>query len=331
MKALIIQTAFIGDVILATPLISELNRCIPGIETDVLVRSGNETLLTNFPGIRKILTWDKKNDKQKHLLEVLSAIRKEKYDLVINLQRFASTGFLTAFSKAKEKIGFSKNPFSFLFDRSVEHKIGERNLHETSRNLQLIGHLGADLNARPVLYPSAVDFKTVQQFKTEPYFCIAPTSVWFTKQVPASKWLELIHRLLSTHPKAKIYLLGGPSDQQACEQLRMEGLSENLTNLSGRLSFLQTAALMKDAVWNFVNDSAPLHMASAMNAPVTVFFCSTIPGFGFGPLSDLHEITEVKGLSCRPCGLHGHKSCPEGHFKCALQLDMNPEAYLPAL
>jgi heptosyltransferase-2 len=65
-------------------------------------------------------------------------------------------------------------------------------------------------------------------------------------------------------------------------------------------------------------------MASAMNAPVTAFFCSTVPGFGFGPLSDTSIIVETQEpLSCRPCGLHGYKACPEGHFKCAKTIDVN--------
>jgi heptosyltransferase-2 len=72
---------------------------------------------------------------------------------------------------------------------------------------------------------------------------------------------------------------------------------------------------------NYVNDSAPLHFASAMNAPVTAVYCSTIPEFGFGPVSDVQNIVEVEEkLSCRPCGLHGYSSCPLGHFKCAMDI-----------
>jgi heptosyltransferase-2 len=91
-----------------------------------------------------------------------------------------------------------------------------------------------------------------------------------------------------------------------------------ITNLCGQLSFLESAALMRDARMNYVNDSAPLHFASAMNAPVTAVYCSTIPGFGFGPLSDQRFVVETREtLDCRPCGLHGFKACPLGHFNCA--------------
>ena len=323
MKILIIQSAFIGDVILATPLIQEAHRCFPQAQLDVLVRKGNEGLLQNFLGINNILIWNKQNKKLQNLWILLSQIRKEKYDVVINIQRFAATGILTGLSGAKDRIGFKKNPFSFLFTQKVEHDIhGEREIHETERNLRLLKSSGANEKVKPILYPSSSDYSFVEDLKAKTYYCIAPTSVWFTKQVPAAKWLELISSLQEIDKDASIYLLGGPTDKNECVAIEEQCNSENVKTLAGKLSFLQTAALMKDAKRNFVNDSAPMHMASAMNAPVTAYYCSTIPAFGFGPLSEDSKIVEVLNLSCRPCGLHGHNACPEGHFKCALHLNM---------
>jgi heptosyltransferase-2 len=75
---------------------------------------------------------------------------------------------------------------------------------------------------------------------------------------------------------------------------------------------------MKKALMNYVNDSAPMHLASAVNAPVTAVYCSTVPAFGFGPLSDNSTIIEAfPEPECRPCGLHGLRQCPLGHFNCA--------------
>ncbi len=327
MKALIIQTAFIGDVILATPVISEYHRCYPDAAIDVLVRKGNESLLKNFPGIRNIIIWDKQKDKTQHLFKLISQIRSERYDEVINLQRFFSTGLLTALSGAKFTTGFDKNPLSFLFTRKIKHRIGQSDqLHETQRNLELIAHTGANTQARPILFPSEQDFSSTQAYKHEPYLCIAPTSVWYTKQVQAEKWLQLIVSIRSAGFMYPIYLLGGPGDHTACEDLRHSANDSDVINLSGKLSFLQTAALMKDARMNYVNDSAPMHIASAMNAPVTAFYCSTVPAFGFGPLSDVRNIEEVSGLDCRPCGLHGFRACPKKHFNCSRNLDMSVKA-----
>lgn len=324
MKILIIQTAFIGDVILATPLLQEAHRCFPDAQLDVLVRKGNEGLLQNFPSLNQVLVWDKRKSKHKNLCRMLFQIRNENYDIVVNIQRFAATGILTGLSGAKARIGFDKNPFSFLLTHKVKHTIdGSIDIHETQRNLKLIESFGANLNAKPVLFPSALDFESVKIYKTSSYYCIAPTSVWFTKQVPAVKWLTLIRYIQDTDANALIYLLGGPDDKEQCINIEKQSNYSKVKTLAGQLTFLQTAALMKDATRNFVNDSAPMHIASAMNAPVTAFYCSTIPAFGFGPLSDDRNIVEVHNLKCRPCGLHGFKACPEGHFKCGIHLKMD--------
>jgi len=122
-------------------------------------------------------------------------------------------------------------------------------------------------------------------------------------------------------PEIKIYFLGSGNDTLACQHIIETSHHPNAFNLSGKLNFLESAALMEHATMNFVNDSAPQHLASAVNAPVTSIFCSTVPEFGFGPLSDDSVIIETtEKLSCRPCGLHGYRACPEKHFKCALTI-----------
>mgnify|MGYP000394765212 FL=1 len=116
-KVLIIQTAFLGDVILATPLIANLKLKFPEAEIDFLVKKGNQELLSNHPDLREVFTFDKKN-KGSEILSLVQLFRKNRYDLVINLHRFASSGLLTVLSGAKRKIGFQKNPFSF-FKKSI--------------------------------------------------------------------------------------------------------------------------------------------------------------------------------------------------------------------
>src|SRR5688500_13606415 len=135
-KFLIIQTAFIGDVVLATSLVENIHAAFPGSAIDFLVRLGNESLLTAHPYIRNVLIWNKKEKKMPNLLKMLRMIRREKYDKVINVQRYAATGMLTAFSGGKERIGFDKNPLSFLFSKKITHEF--KKLHETERNHLLI-------------------------------------------------------------------------------------------------------------------------------------------------------------------------------------------------
>lgn len=320
-KILLIQTSFIGDIILFSTVIENLHRYLKDTRLDILINQHSETLYRHHPKIGKLWTWDKKKNKHKNLLKLISNIRSEKYDKVINFHRYFSTGLLTAASGASFRAGYEDNPFSFVYQQSAPFPF-EKGLHEVDRNFQLLKKIfpelkGKELNRKPVLYPSDADFEAVERYQQSEYVCMCPSSVWFTKQFPKARWAELINVLPF---KGKIYLLGAPSDHALCEEIRGAD-QDKVVNLAGKLSLLQSAALMSRGVINYVNDSAPLHLASAMNAPVCAFFCSTVTDFGFYPLSDFSKVVEVEEkLYCRPCGKHGHQACPEGHFRCALDI-----------
>lgn len=315
---LIIQTAFLGDVVLSTPVISELKRIYPDAQIDIVVRKGNETLLQNNPKLNTVFVWNKKEGKYKSLISIIKKIRQKKYDEVINLQRFASAGLMCLRAKSDSKIGFNKNAFGFIYDKKVPHTIGDGQ-HEVERNLSTVAYHGANNSVRPELFPSESDFLFIEHWKEPKYFCLAPASVWETKKLPFKKWIELIDILKG---KGTVLLLGGPDDLALCEKIKKR-VNGEVTVLAGKLTLLQSAAIMKDAAMNFVNDSGPLHLASAMNAPTRAFFCSTIKDFGFGPLSDNSKVVEINyDLTCRPCGLHGYHSCPKGHFNCGNDIDI---------
>jgi len=308
---LLIQTAFLGDVILATALLEKLHSFYPEARIDMLVRKGNESLLTGHPYLHEVLIFDKK-DKARSLRQLIRGVRRRRYSIVINAQRFFSSGLIAVLSGARQIIGYDKNPLAFGYSRKVKHQVGD-GTHEVARNQRLIAHLTDTKWVRPRLYPGQGAYAKVPQ--GESYVTISPTSVWFTKQWPGDKWAALI-RLLPAQDR--IYLLGGPGDRAACEAIRKAAGRGGVYTKAGELSLLDSAAWMASAKMNYANDSAPIHLASAMNAPMTAVFCSTVPAFGFTPLSEQARVVEYAGeLPCRPCGLHGHQACPEGHFRCA--------------
>tara|TARA_Y100000589_G_scaffold332298_1_gene391347 strand:+ start:25844 stop:26836 length:993 start_codon:yes stop_codon:yes gene_type:complete len=316
---LVIQTAFIGDAILGSAVLEKLHRFYPEAKIDYLVCKGNESLFQEHPFIHQLLIWDKQENKYAHLLKLLEFIKKQQYDAVINLQRFAATGFLTAFSGAKQKIGFDKNPFSLFFTKKIKHEI-KQGVHEVDRNLKLIEHLTDTSPQKPKLYPSSLDKFTITTYTNTKYITVSPASVWFTKQFPKHKWVKFINQIPQDY---SVYLLGSKDDSTLCEQIIAESTNKNIISFAGKLSLLQSAALMEKAIMNYVNDSAPMHLASAMNANTCTVYCSTVPGFGFGPLADKSVIIETKEkLDCRPCGLHGRKKCPKQHFNCAETIDV---------
>ncbi len=311
-KALVIQTAHLGDVILSTAVVEKLHRSFEGIEIDFLLKKGNESVLANHPKLRRIYCFDK-NSKWNSFWELQSEIKKEKYDLVVNLQRFFTSGLLSILSGAETVIGFDKNPLSFFYHKKYAHRFEpDSMLHEVERNLILVSEITDDDWVSPKLYPSAGDYDKTE--REDPYICIAPASKWFTKQWPAENWIKALKH---SPPGMDVLLIGSEGDRALCDQIESADTSGAVKNTAGQYSLLEVAALMDRARMNFTNDSAPLHIASAMNAPVTALFCSTIPGFGFYPLSEDSLVLETgRKLSCRPCGLHGRKKCPEQHFNC---------------
>ncbi|MBS1582707.1 MAG: glycosyltransferase family 9 protein [Bacteroidetes bacterium] len=331
---LVIQTAFLGDAVLVTSLLEKLHAFFPDAAIDLVVRKGNDGLFEGHPFLRKLHVWDKRKGKTRALFRLIGELRKTRYDHILNAQRFFSTGLLTVLARGREKVGYDKNPLSFLFTRTVEHRIPDPArlrkdgppsgaiTHEVDRLNALIAHLTDASRPLPRLHPAASHRAEVDRLTGGPpdrrIITIAPASVWHTKQWPAEKWVALIGTL---PPDRRVLLTGGPGDTALCERIAREAGRGEV--VAGKLSLLGTAVLMQGAAMNYVNDSAPLHIASAMGAPVTAVFCSTVPAFGFGPLNANGRVVQLEEpLYCRPCGLHGYKACPEGHFKCASGIEV---------
>ena len=315
---LIIQTAFIGDAILASALVEQLHSTFPNAAVTILVRKGNEGIYTNHPFLKETLTWNKKVGKYRNLIKLLFKIRKNKYDLVVNCHRFFSSSLLTVCSDATHKAGYKQTPFSFLLDYAPLHTFGDGK-HEVERYNQLVEDITESNVTRPKIYPSTADIEKIKPYQNTQYVCIAPSSVWFTKQLPQHKWIELCNGIPET---TAIYILGSRADIDLANTILQQVKRGNIFSLCGKLSLLQSAALMQNAAMNYVNDSAPLHLASATQAPVTVFYCSTVKNFGFYPLSPNSTIIDAGQMDCRPCGIHGFKTCPKGHFNCGNSIDI---------
>jgi len=314
MRALVIQTAFIGDVVLASATVESLHSA--GFEVHIMVRKGNEQLFADHPFIRHLHVWDKRQ-KIISLLSNLRYVRSIGFDVVINLQRYGTTALFTLASGARIKAGFRTTIASRLYTHSILYSAATPE-HEVERNYRLLSSAVQADAKPPRLYPSAADYEAIAPYTHQPYVCIAPTSVWYTKQLPMEQWHDVI-RALNT----KVYLLGSDADSPVCDQLAAMAGSQT-TNLAGKLSLLESAALISRASCTIANDSAVTHIASAMNAPIVTIFCSTIPEFGFGPLSSLAAIVQTtQTLSCRPCGIHGLAQCPEKHFLCARSIGTN--------
>lgn len=295
-----------------TSMVESIAQHLPDSEVHVLVRTEHSSILENNPNIQKVHCINKGQKKYQNLRKMVRAIRAEGFNVVFNCHRFASSGYITLRSGAGVRIGFDKNPMAFGFTARAKHRY-EQGLHELDRNHELLRLMWPDITAvGPRLYPSDTNYAKVTAYKEKPYFVLAPASVWFTKQYPIEGWIDLVKKL-----DGPVFIIGGPADKALGERLYEES-DKSVINLVGDLSLLDSVALIDGAKALFANDSAPTHMGTAMNTPTHTMFCSTDESFGFGPKADIAVVhQETSLLDCRPCGIHGKKKCPEGHFLCS--------------
>ena len=320
-KVLIIQTAFLGDAVLITSLLEKIRLESPNTLVHLLVRKGLEDIFKAYPHkiLAQVWTYDKSN-KLKAWWTLRNELAKEKFDQVFVAQRFFGMGLLSISIGAKKVVGFDKNPLSLFFDEKVPHEFGQGK-HETERNTHLLASwLGPQVH-KPFL--NAGDAGQIpSDLQAKKFLSISPGSVWETKRFPVHKWIDFI-RLLPLDQE--IVLMGSAAEKHLSDEIEQAfmGSSRHISNACGRFNLQEAIAVFQQSLMSFVNDSGPLHICSAVNTPTVAIFCSTIPAFGFGPLAKQNKIIEVKEkLTCRPCGDHGKKSCPEIHFNCANSIDV---------
>lgn len=321
-KVLIIQTAFAGDVILTLPLVQVLKEKYPESEISFLCIPGVANLLENNPCIDEVIIYDKKKTDKGffRFWKFIRLIKEKNFDVIISPHRSLRSTLLANYSGCKNTISFDVSALSFKYKSRVIYK---SNVHEIIRNLSLLAPLGIVENEikTPELFPSEDDKEAVSkllaEFKIEQdekFFTIAPGSVWFTKAFPDHKFAKILSVLNDFD--FKVVMVGGSEDAGLCSKIKVLGKNLRAYNAAGRLTYLQSAELIKRSKVLLTNDSAPLHLANAVGTRVLAVFGATIPEFGFYPIGKNDLIYETKGLKCRPCGIHGGNRCPVKTFDC---------------
>ncbi|MCS7296814.1 MAG: glycosyltransferase family 9 protein [Bacteroidia bacterium] len=309
-RVLVIQTAFLGDALLTLPLIRRLQEAFPSAEVHWLLRKGNEELFEQHPWKFRLWTWDKS---WRDFLRLYRELSQLEWEGIIVVQRFFRMGLLGWLLKARWRIAYDKSPLSFLYTHAVPHEVRE-GVHETTRVLALLRPLGFSptLPPPPWLFPSELPF-----FK-KPYIVVAPASRWATKEAPLEYWARFLQQVPLTY---HVYLTADASQWAKLEKLT--AFHPKVENVAGKLSLREVAALVAGAERLYTVDSALTHFGSALNVPTTTIYCSTLPAFGFGPLAPGSEVVETPlPLACRPCGIHGRRTCPLSHFQCGHTLPL---------
>jgi heptosyltransferase-2 len=323
-KILIIQTAFLGDVVLCTPLIKATRKLFPNSFISFLLIPQTENVLENNPHLNDIIVYDKRGKDRgfKNFLKMVKNVKVRNFDLAIIPHRYLRSALLAYLAKIPQRIGFDKGIDSFLFTQKVTYK---NKWHEVERNLSLLNYFNDEtLDKAPELFPSPQDFSYVQELlqgsgieASDKMVVIAPGSIWMTKRWLPERFAE-VSDLLIKEAGTKVIFLGSKDDEKLCIEIANLMKGKPII-LAGKTSILQSAAIISQCKVILSNDSAPVHMASAMNKPVVAIFGSTIPEFGFAPYGESHIIIEKK-MECRPCGIHGKNKCPKKHFKCMTEI-----------
>jgi heptosyltransferase-2 len=321
-RYLVIQTAFIGDAILTLPLIQALNRAEAEASVDVLVIPRTSGLFSNHPAVDEILIFDK-NGRDRGLTglqRVARLITQRQYETALVPHRSIRSALLPWLSRIPTRIGFDRSAGWFLLTQTVRY---EQSSHEVDRNLNLLEPLGIHPDGKilPDLYPSEEDVRAVDAFLMRSNLMdrsslvgIAPGSVWNTKRWLKERYAELARRFVEEG--LAVVFVGGEQDKPLCQEIQGAAASPQVGTAAGYLSLLQSAELIRRCKAFVSNDSAPLHLATAMRTPVVAIFGSTVPEFGFAPYGDKSVVLETKGLSCRPCTTHGRQQCPIKTFEC---------------
>ncbi|MBC7789082.1 MAG: glycosyltransferase family 9 protein [Anaerolineae bacterium] len=342
-EALVVQTSFLGDAVLTTPLIAELAMRGP---VDVVLTPASAPLLANNPAIRHLFIYDKRADaaglmglwqtsmrlRGRRAAPPAPARRERRATRIAYLaQGSVRSATLALLAGCEERVGFATSPGRLLYTTRVTFR-DDRHHAERLWRLGFPSQPGIEPpegSLQPRLYPSVADTLAVDSLLAgtsddRPLVALAPGSAWGTKRWPF--YADLARRLA---PRARIAIIGGAGDTDLGKEIAESARSavprkhaaQSVIDATGRLSLLGSADLIGRASALVTNDSSPSHLASAMGTRTITIFGPTVPEFGFGPLARRSKPAGLDGLPCRPCHHHGPDRCPLGHWRCMRDLD----------
>jgi lipopolysaccharide heptosyltransferase II len=324
LTSLVIQTAFLGDVVLTTPLLALLaERHGP---VDVVTTPAAAPLLETHPAVRTVIAYDKRgrDGGWRGLRALARQLAGQRYDCAYLPHRSLRTAVLARLAGIPVRTGFHDG-WRWLYSEARQPPTAG---HESIRLLSLAGE--AERVYRPQLHPTADDTRVADELLaragiTGPFIALAPGSIWGSKRWP--HYGDLASRLTDV----PVVVVGGREDTALGAEIvgAVGRKGERAVNACGKLTLRQSAALIGRAALLVTNDSAPLHFATAMGTPIVALFGPTVPEFGFGPLGARDRALGVDGLACRPCSAHGPPRCPLGHHRC--MRDLGPETVAAAI
>lgn len=316
MKILLVQTSFLGDTILSTPVISGIKSRYPEADLWMMTTPLSADLVKSDPLLKGVISFDKrgKNKGVAGLLRMNRRLRSMAFDRAYSLHRSYRTSLLLWLARIPVRIGCADAKWRFLY-----HHIKARNFehHDVIRNMSILaGEIDIDQKSMQMRL-FAPDWSDINGDLREglpspgSYAVMAPGSAWRTKMWHWRGYREVARRFLDWG--IHVILLGAESDRRVCARIAEK---TPVIDLSGRTRISEVMTIVQNARLMICNDSMSLHMASAMKIPTVAIFCATSPSFGYGPWQNKAIVIEQQNLDCKPCRRHGSLRCPNGTEAC---------------
>ncbi len=312
-KILVVKLRHLGDVLLTSPIFTLLKKRMPEAQIDAYIYSDSFPMLEGHPAISHLIGYDKGIKKLsffsrlKRELFLLWKIRKEKYDLVINLTEGDRGAIVCKMSGAKILVGMEGDKKRKVYTHIIKKCHALR--HTVERNLDALRVIGIfpNMEERELYYhiPESAMSKIKHllqdaRFSLKEFYLIHPASRWRFKCWPEEKVREVIQTLLSQEKKVVITSGGDKEEKEMVERI-IQGISHpNLLNLSAKVTLKELGALIQLCKGLLCVDSVSFHMASALKANVTVLFGPT-SDVTWGPWNNPNAQVLTQAFSCRPC------------------------------
>lgn len=334
-RILVIQTAFLGDLLLTVPLLKYLRSEFPQCEISLVCRKGFGSLLKDLSLVDKTYEIQKKD--RPSYRQALQSLQAWNFDLLLSPHESMTTAFFALRIKSKVKIGFRKWWNAAFFtervrkDESLPDSLRQMSLlqeHDPKLKRQLSEYRKSEMAwskkddgrlapvpdwASPQVTLPSNSNEILDQYQLPSRFvCLFPGSVWRTKQWTEEGFTEVGQQLADAGHF--VVLMGARGEEDLAE--RISGKIPNSVSLAGKTSLQESLAILSRARLVVTNDSAGQHLAALVQAPTVSVFGPTVLQFGFRPWNSKAIVVERKGLGCRPCGKHGHQRCPLGTHEC---------------
>jgi len=319
-RILVVQTAFLGDVILTTPLVAALRRGFPDAELAMLVTPAAAPLVASHPALDAVLVDDKRGRRRgvAGLVGLARTLRARRFTIALAAHKSVRSALALSAAAIPRRIGFATAPGAPFYTERVPRPAGR---HDRDRLLGLLAPLGVPADPAGLRPWIAIDAATraradallaPHREDARPFAAVCPGSAWRTKRWPAASFAALVRAL--DEDGYRCLLLGGP-DERALTASVHSLAGDRGVDLAGATDLTLLAAIMARVTVAITNDSAPMHVASAAGIPQVAIFCATVPAQGYGPIGP-HALVVERDLACRPCGRHGGAHCPRGTDDC---------------